>query len=327
VLWHKCCGIGIYAILKKIAVVKPALVTLVTQPLCHGLFVGLLTLDLIYRVERLPQPNEKLVASDYLAVAGGPATNAAIAYRHFSQSVVLLSVLGQHPLSQHIAADLQAHQVTLIDLAPSHPEPPPVSSILVTQATGDRAIVSLNANRHQVSAQALHDAMVMEALQCSRVVLIDGHQMALGAAVAQQAKQHNIPVVVDGGSWKPSFDQVLRWTDYAICSAQFRPPGCVTEQQAVRYLQQLGVRHIAITRGDAPIAYWYRGQYQEISVPTIQAIDTLGAGDIFHGVFCHKLTSMAEGDVESSAVPALQQAAAVAAEACTTFGTRQWMMR
>ncbi|MGB3616261.1 MAG: PfkB family carbohydrate kinase, partial [Elainellaceae cyanobacterium] len=212
-------------------------------------------------------------------------------------------------------------------LAPSHLEPPPVSSILVTEATGDRAVVSLNARRHQVSAQALSTPMGMEVLQCSRVVLIDGHQMALGIAVAQQAKQRNIPVVVDGGSWKPNFDRVLRWTDYAICSAHFRPPGCITAQHTVEYLQQLGVRHVAITRGGDPIAYWHGEQYQEIAVPTIQAIDTLGAGDIFHGVFCHALTAAADTDIEASAVSALQQAAAVAAAACTTFGTRQWMAR
>ncbi len=296
----------------------------------QGLFVGLLTLDLIYHVERLPAPNEKLVASDYLAVAGGPAANAAIAYRHFNQSAVLVSVLGHHPLSQHVAAELAAHQVTLIDLAPSHPEPPPVSSILVTRATGDRAVVSLNARRHQVSAQV--PAEVMDLLPRCRVVLIDGHQMALGAAVAQRAQAQGIPVVVDGGSWKPNFDQVLRWTDCAICSAQFRPPGCATAQESVSYLQRLGVPHVAMTRGSEPILYWRGDRCWKIAVPTIEAVDTLGAGDIFHGVFCHALTSalndlkLQETELASSqAIAALQQAAQVAALACTTFGTRQWM--
>ncbi|MGF1513587.1 MAG: PfkB family carbohydrate kinase [Elainellaceae cyanobacterium] len=292
------------------------------QPSRQGLFVGLLTLDLIYSVERLPSPNEKLVASDYLAVAGGPAANAAIAYRHFSQSATLLSVLGRHPLSQHIAADLEAHGVTLIDLAPSHLEPPPVSSILVTQATGDRAVVSLNARRHQAAGGIFED--IAAAVHRSSVVLIDGHQMALGAAVAQRAAQQGIPVVVDGGSWKLNFDQVLRHADYAVCSAQFSPPGCATFRDTVGYLQRLGVPHVAITRGSDPIVYCHGDRCQEIAVPVVQAVDTLGAGDIFHGVFCHALSPDQDG-APASVTAALQQAAQAAAIACTTFGTRQWM--
>ncbi|MGC9503545.1 hypothetical protein [Baaleninema sp.] len=46
----------------------------------QGLFVGLTTLDVIYLSERLPQPDEKLVASDYTIAAGGPATNAAVSF-------------------------------------------------------------------------------------------------------------------------------------------------------------------------------------------------------------------------------------------------------
>ncbi|MGF1537741.1 MAG: PfkB family carbohydrate kinase [Elainellaceae cyanobacterium] len=297
-----------------------------SQPTRQGLFVGLLTLDLIYLVERLPAPNEKLVAADYLAAAGGPAANAAIAYRHFSQSATLLGVLGHHPLAQHIAADLKSHGVTLIDLAPAHAEPPPVSSILVTQSTGDRAVVSLNARRHQAAGQISPE--IAAALDNSTIVLIDGHQMAIGAAIARQAAQQEISVVVDGGSWKPNFDQVLRWSHYAICSAQFRPPGCSNLRETLDYVQRLGVPHVAITRGAEPIIYrFHDGQgdrTQEIDVPTIQAVDTLGAGDIFHGVFCHVLTAALKMG-RPAVVDALHQAAQVAALACTTFGTRQWM--
>ena len=45
-----------------------------------GLFVGLVTLDLIYLAESPPKNNQKLVADDYLVAAGGPVTNAAVAF-------------------------------------------------------------------------------------------------------------------------------------------------------------------------------------------------------------------------------------------------------
>ena len=43
----------------------------------HGLFVGLVTLDLVYLATSAPSNNQKIVASDYTVASGGPATNAA----------------------------------------------------------------------------------------------------------------------------------------------------------------------------------------------------------------------------------------------------------
>ena len=125
---------------------------------------------------------------------------------------------------------------------------------------------------------------------------------------------------MDGGSWKPGFEAVLRHADYAICSANFLPPSCQTQADLVYYLQGLGIPQIAITQGEQPIRYWTASEQGELAVPTIQAVDTLGAGDIFHGAFCYFI-------LQSSFPEALHQAAQVAASACESFGTRAWMQQ
>lgn len=196
----------------------------------------------------------------------------------------------------------------------SVPIPPPVSSIIVTAATGERAVVSINA----VKAQAAPDRIPPDCLNGIDIVLIDGHQMAVGKAIAQQATAQNIPVVIDGGSWKPGFETILPLTQYAIGSANFHPPDCTTTTDVIAYLSSLGIPHIAITHGAAAIAYWSQGQTGQIEVPAIQAVDTLGAGDIFHGTFCHAI-------LQTDFVDALTLAARVAAHSCQFFGTRRWM--
>jgi len=85
----------------------------------HCLFVGLTTLDFIYRATDPPQRNQKLVAADYLVAAGGPATNAAIAFAHLGHAATVLSNLGCHPITHLIRADLQACHVMLHDLSPT----------------------------------------------------------------------------------------------------------------------------------------------------------------------------------------------------------------
>lgn len=289
--------------------------------MAHGLFIGLTTLDVIYHVDGLPHPNQKIVAEDYDIAAGGPATNAAVAFQHLGQGQhdsTLLSGIGSHALGSILRSDIQTCGLTHWDLHPQRSEPPPTSSILVTQASGDRAVVSLNAARAQASSDRIPDPL-WTAIDNHTidVVLIDGHQMAVSAAIAPRAKQAKIPIVIDGGSWKPGFEKVLPWADYAICSANFQPPQGSTPEDRRRYLIDLGIPHIIVTHGDRPIQWWHGDRLQDIPVPTIQPVDTLGAGDIFHGAFCHFILT-------ESVETALHQAAQCAAAACLHRGTRRW---
>jgi sugar/nucleoside kinase (ribokinase family) len=280
-----------------------------------GLFVGLVTLDVVYSVAALPQPNQKIVALADAVTAGGPATNAAVTFGYLGNEAVLLGSVGAHPMGQGIVSDLQG-RVNFVDLHPDRAQPPPMSSILVTQATGDRAVVSRNA----VQSQAAVEAIPGDILLGVDIVLLDGHQMAVGKAVLDSAiaQQSQVPVVLDGGSWKAGLEDVLPHVDYAICSANFYPPGCETSKEVFAYLKAHQISRMAITRGGQPIQYFDQGNVGEIAVPQIRPVDTLGAGDVFHGAFCHAI-------LRSGFQDALAEAAGVAAKSCMFFGTRAWM--
>lgn len=280
-----------------------------------GVFVGLITLDCIYQTSQPLQPNEKQVAESVLLAAGGPATNAAIAFQALGDHAILVGALGQHPMTAVIRDDLDRHGVTLVDLTPDATLPPPLSSIVVNTATGDRAVISRNAaDRPQAAATLRPD--ILAPADC---VLIDGHQMPLGQKWSQSAQAQGIPVIVDAGSWKPNFDPVLAASDIVIASANFAPPESGTGMSAIAYLRALRVPNIAITQGHQPILYQCLDQSGYLSVPAVEVVDTLGAGDIFHGAFCHAYAH------RPNFVQALKEAATVAAHACQFFGTRHWI--
>ncbi|MBD2690760.1 sugar kinase [Anabaena catenula] len=279
-----------------------------------ALFVGLVTLDLIYLADSPPKNNQKLVATDYTVAAGGPATNAAVTFSHLGNQAQLLTVLGSHPMTQLIRTDLGNYQVAIIDLDSSKDTPPPVSSIIVTQSTGERAVISINA----VKTQANITSTPTNILQNIDIILIDGHQMAVSKIIAETAKNKNIPVVIDGGSWKPGFEEILPFVDYAICSANFYPPGCKNQEDVFIYLQNFNIPHIAITKGEKSIEYLSNQKRGLIDIAKIKTVDTLGAGDIFHGAFCHYI-------LQSNFQQSLELASNIAAEACKYFGTRRWM--
>ena len=280
----------------------------------RGLFVGLVTLDLIYLANSGPKNNQKIVATDYTVAGGGPATNAAVTFSHLGNQATVLGVVGSHPMTQLIRGDLANYKVAIADLEPTTDLAPPVSSIIVTQATGERAVVSINA----VKTQANSASIPPDILQNVDIVLIDGHQMAVSYSIAQMAKAKNIPIVIDGGSWKPGFEQILPFVNYAICSANFYPPNCQTGEDVFTYLRGFDIPHIAITHGQKPIEYLSCTKTGIVDVPQIQAVDTLGAGDIFHGAFCHYI-------LRESFTDALALAANIAGDSCKFFGTRRWM--
>jgi sugar/nucleoside kinase (ribokinase family) len=280
-----------------------------------GIFVGLITLDCIYQTQKALAPNEKQVANEMLLAAGGPATNAAIAFRALGGRAVLVGALGQHPLTTVIRDDLARQGVELVDLTPQALSPPPFSSIIVNVATGDRAVISRNATDRPVPTEPPEGELLAQA-DC---VLIDGHQMSIGQHLAQSARSQNISVIIDAGSWKAGFETVLALADVVIASANFAPPEGGTGWDAIAYLQSLRVPNIAVTQGGNPILYLTSAGAGTLTVPKIDPVDTLGAGDIFHGAFCYHSAQTHDF------VAALEQAAPVAALACQFFGTRQWL--
>src|SRR4028119_2145716 len=279
-----------------------------------GLFVGMVTLDLVYLSAKLPSNNQKVVADEYTVAAGGPATNAAVTFSYLGNRAKILGVVGTHPITQLIRGDLESYEVKIADLDPTTIEPPPIASIIVTQSTGDRAVISLEAPRVQISSSQLPAELDSEV----DIVLIDGHQMGVGYAIAQSAKNNNIPVVIDGGSWKPGFEKILPFVDYAVCSANFYPPTCSSVEEVIACLSEAGIPHIAITQGEKPIQYFSRGVSGQMLVPSINAVDTMGAGDVFHGAFCHYI-------LRQNFIESLAAATKIASHSCQFFGSRQWM--
>ena len=153
------------------------------MPAGRVLACGLATVDVVQTVERMPGANEKVVALGTRVEAGGPALNAAVTAALLGMPARLATAVGRSPLAEVVRADCAAHGVELVDIAGDGFEVP-VSSVLVTESTGERAVVSRNAVG--VSSWAALDTVDAVARGVS-AVLVDGHHLPVAVAVAARA--------------------------------------------------------------------------------------------------------------------------------------------
>ena len=311
-----------------------------------GLFVGLAVLDVIQLVEAPPGPDEKIVALDQAVAAGGPAANAAVAFAALGGRALLAAPVGAGPLAELIRADLTAHGVELIDCAAAPTARgaaaagPSVSSCTISAATGERSVVSTNARARPDPAplSALSDAVAAGA-PAPDVVLIDGHNPPLARIGLDLAERVGALRLMDAGSWKDDAADLPGRCDVVAPSARFHPPGpagALREPADVAaWLRGRGAGAVVLTRGSAPVLWWCGERSGSAAPPAVEAVDTLGAGDVFHGALALALARALPGRrfggggeariAPAALADAVASACAVAAASTEHFGTRAWI--
>ncbi|UCH15263.1 MAG: hypothetical protein JSV22_04660 [Bacteroidales bacterium] len=287
----------------------------------EGLFAGLSTVDIQFMMNEFPEVNTKSVVRESNIYSGGPATNAAITYSNLGGRAALITSVGNHFFTEFINNDLATYNVKLYDVSLNANTSPIISSIITSRNTGSRTIVTVDPETNTGitgnNDKYLKDFCKRE-LKYYKIVLLDCFYIERAIVIAREAKKLSIPVVIDGGSWKNGMEKLLDFIDVAVCSEKFYPPGVKSTDEVFEYMSSGSCERIAITRGEKPILYKDRKEYNKISVTRINAVDTLGAGDVFHGAFCFYFLK------GNNFTEALKNAASVATESCKHIGTRKW---
>jgi sugar/nucleoside kinase (ribokinase family) len=290
---------------------------------------GVAVLDVQQTVDRLPGPDEKLVANDLLVASGGPAANAAVTAAALGVTARLVTRIGDSPLGTLISTDLAAHGVEVVDRA-GPMDRPAVSTVLVTRGTGQRAVVSVNAAQQgAASADGSPEAVQWAPALLAGVdaLLVDGHHLDLALPLAEAARAAGVPVLLDGGSWKPGLERLLVAVDIALVSAVFHVPADLPDgggrprDDVLAGVRALGPSVVARSRGPLPIEVLTGAGRAEVPVPQVEVVDTLGAGDVLHGALSAWVAVRGTTDLQD----ALAWAARVAADSCTAAGARGWL--
>jgi sugar/nucleoside kinase (ribokinase family) len=105
-----------------------------------------------------------------------------------------------------------------------------------------------------------------------------------------------------------------------VCSNDFRMPGADNPESTAAALVRSGVRTVVSTHGGDPVEWWSDGESGSVPVQPVVVVDTLGAGDAFHGAYSYFSTQL-----ESSVAERIERSARVAALRCSVVGPRAWL--
>ena len=126
-----------------------------------------------------------------------------------------------------------------------------------------------------------------------------------------------IPVLLDGGSYKPGTEDLLADVDLAILSADFAAPG---HDDPLAWVRQQGCRRAARSAGAGPVLLSEGTCTHSIAVPRVDVVDTLGAGDVLHGAAAYAVACRGLADVPA----VLRFAVDVASLSCRYAGALGW---
>lgn len=282
------------------------------EKIIKGFFTGLTTLDYIYYVDSYPENNSKIKTASYRYYVGGPAANAAITYALLGGKAVLLTCLGRSEIANMIKGIVKSFGVELIDVYEGE-NLPNVASIVV-DSEGKRTVFSGQGKIETVNIDNIMKnvpAKDVEALQNKEggcFCLFDLNQQELALNLLDMVR---CPVVLDAGSWKANADRFLKRADIIISSEGFLSP----TGENIFEMKETEQAKKAITRGEKPILT----ENGSIDVLNTECVDSLGAGDIFHGAFCYGYFNEKMGFEE-----ALAFSRDVATESVKHYGPRTW---
>lgn len=279
------------------------------------LCAGIIVLDEVFRVEEFPQADGKVQANGFFVVNGGCAANAAVAIARLGGRAALAGPMGgpagEDDNGDRVLRALKREQVDCTFCQRVDGLSTALSAIFLN-ARGDRTIVTYRDERIAETRPADAKAIVAAA----DAVLIDNRFPAFVQPICEAARRRGLPVVLDGD--RPTFedDPLFRLATHVIFSSE-----CLRETTGVSDLAE-GLDRIArkteaflaVSNGPDAIVYIEGKSLRRLPVFKITPVDTLGAGDAFHGGFA---LALAEGQNE---VAAMRFGSAVAGLKCTRIG-------
>jgi len=259
--------------------------------------IGSANTDLVVRVPSLPRPGETVTGGRFQIVAGGKGANQAVAAARTGARVTFVGNVGKDDFGDATLQGLRREGISTRCIVRSRSSPGGVALVLV-DSRGENLIGVARGSNDELLPR--HVDAALPAIRKARILVV---QLEIPVKTVRRAielaNRHGVPVLLNPAPAQPVPASLLRQVTFLTpneheLAALTRLP---TERRseveaAARKLNRLGVAHVLATRGARGVCWCSDAGVRWFPAPKVKAVDTVGAGDCFSGVFA---VAIAEG--------------------------------
>ncbi|MCE3256151.1 MAG: PfkB [Nitrobacter vulgaris] len=279
------------------------------------LCIGMPVRDLTFHVQGLPKRGLKIGAERFEEIAGGNAFNAAVAISRLGGGVAFCGPMGDagETSSRYIFDKAAELGIVMLDIVHMPGLVTPISTVMIDPG-GERTIITFRDPELWKVRLPEADRMLSD---CD-AILAESRCAAFCTGLCAEARRRGIPVVIDVDSAMSMREGLLTASSHLIFSSEAlqATADIADDAAALQQLAKVTPSFLAGTRGSQGTVWLdpNGGGLRQTAAFPVHTVDTLGAGDVFHGAFALAMTE--NQDLED----ALRFASAAAAIKCTRFG-------
>jgi ribokinase len=276
--------------------------------------LGSINADHILNLAHFPRPGETVIGKQYQIAFGGKGANQAVAAGRAGADIAFIACVGADDIGERIRQQLQQDRIDTTPVETVADEATGVAMIFVNGDGENNIGIYSGANAALTPARVSHHQQVIAEADALLMQLESPLESVLAAAKIARA-QHT-QVILNPAPATALSDELLALIDIITpneTEAEILTGIAVkSDEDAARAAQALhakGIDTVLITLGRRGV--WLSEQGNGVRIPgfSVQAIDTIAAGDTFNGAF---ITARLEGVAMRDAVRFAHAAAAIA---------------
>ncbi len=283
--------------------------------------IGANVFDTLYTVDNYPTEDTKMRANGVKVSGGGPCATGLVAASKLGASCAFVGNLSDDNGAKFLKADFEKYGVSTDLIKIKSGFDTFCSCIWLAKETASRTCVFFRGN---LPPTGIGDEEI-NAIANANVLMVDGNDIEAAIEGAKIAKENGTKVLYDAGGMYDGVERLLPYADILIPSEEFalgHTKAKTAEDAAKILFEKYSPDIVVITQGKKGGIIFDGNSIKTYPAFVVDAVDSNGSGDVFHGAFAFAVTQNMEYEkacVFSSAVSALKCKKIGAREGVPTF--------
>ncbi len=277
--------------------------------------IGATVYDTLMVTEGYPVEDTKMQASKIMIQGGGPCATALVASSKLGVRSEYLGTVGDDMYGAFMLEDFNIYGVGTDNIRVKRGYISFNSFVILNIVSSSRTCIWNKGTIPDLKPEEINK----DAIKGARVLHLDGHQLEAAIVAARFARDHGVKVSLDAGGVYPGIEKLLPLVDFLIPSEEFAlKVSGETDANSAAYalFRQYKPEFVIVTRGSEGGLVFDGKNYRQYQSFKVEAVDTNGAGDVFHGAFIAGYVK------DMDILKAAHFASAAAALKCTKVGAR-----